>query len=81
MPTPSHLTRGNLGSRLRMSVLGRWKTTLYRGLRVFFHWLRLTALAATLALSLPAGRGGGSSSSEGVPGGRQSSFSMFGDRW
>ena len=55
----AHLRRGNLGSRARTRVLGRWKTTLYRGLRSFLNWLFLTALAALAALLLSAAGGGG----------------------
>lgn len=54
----AHLMRGNLGSRARTRVLGRWKTTLYRGLRSFLNWLFLTALAALAALLLSAATAG-----------------------
>lgn len=44
--------REYLGVRVRLSVLGLWKTTEKRGFRDFFHVFFLTALAAWAALPL-----------------------------
>lgn len=59
-PTLStHLTRGYLGSRVRLKVFGRRKVTEYRGLRVFAIWLFFTAFAALRALDLSPASGAG----------------------
>ena len=48
----THLFRGYLGSRESLSVFGRWKVVVYRGLRTFLKELRVTALAAFCAFDL-----------------------------
>ena len=52
----AHLTRGYLGSRDRLRVLGRWNTTEYRGLRSFLKLPFLTAFSAFWALALLASK-------------------------
>lgn len=48
----AHLLRGYLGSRVSLSVFGRWKVVEYRGLRSFLKVLRDTAFSAFCALPL-----------------------------
>jgi hypothetical protein len=58
LPRPPHLWRGYFGSRVRLSVFGRWNTTEKRGFRCLAHVFFFTALAALAAValaSLPAG--------------------------
>lgn len=51
MAAGAHLTRGYLGSRVRFSVLGRWKITDLRILCSFLSPPFFTALAALAALA------------------------------
>jgi hypothetical protein len=52
MRASPHLVRRYLGSRVRLSVFGRWNTTEYRGLRVLAHVFFFTAFAAFAAVAL-----------------------------
>lgn len=47
----AHLILGYLASRVRFRVFGRWKTTEYRGVRLFLKLPFLTDLAALAALA------------------------------